>query len=163
MRPASTGKPSVTCGSSNASACCPCRPTRPSASWAPCSRSSSPPRDFESPRAFCQSVGHRMDTLLREDTTAPAPDAAAPAEAPAVAEPATRACGSCGAAMIDGQDWCLECGPAAPGRLGRRPGMRAALTVAALTVVLVCGAVTAGYAALSGDAGRDAVAAAGPD
>ena len=31
--------------------------------------------------------------------------------------------------MAPGQDWCLECGTAAPGRLGRRPGLRAAATV----------------------------------
>jgi hypothetical protein len=57
--------------------------------------------------------------------------------------------------MAPGQDWCLECGTAAPGRLGRRPGMRAATTVVALTLLLVAGAMTAGYAAISGDAGRD--------
>ena len=57
--------------------------------------------------------------------------------------------------MAPGQDWCLECGTAAPGRLGRRPGMRAATTVVALTLLLVAGAVTAGYAAISGDAGQD--------
>jgi hypothetical protein len=57
--------------------------------------------------------------------------------------------------MALGQDWCLECGTAAPGRLGRRPGMRAAATVAGLTLALVAGAVTAGYAAITGDAGRE--------
>jgi hypothetical protein len=57
--------------------------------------------------------------------------------------------------MAAGQDWCLECGTAAPGRLGRRPGMRTATTVVGLTLALVAGAVTAGYAAINGDAGRD--------
>jgi len=57
--------------------------------------------------------------------------------------------------MAPGQDWCLECGAAAPGRLGRRPGMRAATTIVGLTLALVAGAVTAGYAAINGDAGRD--------
>jgi hypothetical protein len=56
--------------------------------------------------------------------------------------------------MAPAQDWCLECGTAAPGRLGRRPGMRAATTVVGLTLALVAGAVTAGYAAINGDAGR---------
>src|SRR5262249_12730013 len=65
-------------------------------------------------------------------------------------------CQTCGAPMAPGQDWCLECGTAAPGRLGRRPGMRTATTVVGLTLALVAGAVTAGYAAISGDAGRDA-------
>src|SRR5204863_1102926 len=69
--------------------------------------------------------------------------------------PPTRSCERCGATMAPGQDWCLECGTAAPGRLGRRPGMRAAATVVGLTLALVAGAVTAGYAAISGDAGRD--------
>ena len=57
--------------------------------------------------------------------------------------------------MVPGQDWCLECGAAAPGRLGRRPGMRAATTIVGLTLALVAGAVTAGYAAINGDAGRE--------
>jgi hypothetical protein len=95
-----------------------------------------------------------VDTLVR-DPHAPAPEpapAATPPEAPA---PVTRACAQCGAALAPGQDWCLECGTAAPGRLGRRPGLRAASTVVALTVALVAGAVTAGYAAINGDAGRD--------
>ena len=49
------------------------------------------------------------------------------------------------------QDWCLSCGTAAPGRLGERPGWRAASTVIALALVLVLGAVGASYAALTGD------------
>lgn len=65
------------------------------------------------------------------------------------------ACPSCGAGMDAGQDWCLECGTAAPGRLGERPGWRAALTVASATVVLVLGAVVAAYAAMNTDATRD--------
>ena len=65
------------------------------------------------------------------------------------------ACPSCGAGMDTGQDWCLECGTAAPGRLGARPGWRAALTVTSVTVVLVLGAVVAAYAAMTTDATRD--------
>ena len=49
------------------------------------------------------------------------------------------------------QDWCLNCGTAAPGRLGERPGWRAASTVIALALLLVLGAVGASYAALTGD------------
>jgi hypothetical protein len=53
--------------------------------------------------------------------------------------------------MAPEQDWCLNCGTAAPGRLGERPGWRAASTVIALALLLVLGAVGAGYAALTGD------------
>jgi hypothetical protein len=53
--------------------------------------------------------------------------------------------------MAPEQDWCLSCGTAAPGRLGERPGWRAASTVIALALLLVLGAVGAGYAALTGD------------
>src|SRR5205814_10502010 len=119
------------------------------------SRCASLLRDFDARQA---STLLNVDTLLRDpqadarilrtpdqQPTEPSPDA--PAGAP-------RSCEHCGAAMAAGQDWCLECGTAAPGRLGRRPGMRAATTVVGLTLALVAGAVTAGYAAISGDAGR---------
>lgn len=70
-----------------------------------------------------------------------------------------RACASCGNAMERHQDWCLECGTAAPGRLaGARPGWRAVGTTLALTLVLVGGAGAASYAALSSDANREAIA-----
>jgi hypothetical protein len=62
--------------------------------------------------------------------------------------------------MVPDQDWCLSCGTAAPGRLGTRPGWRAATTVIGITAVLVVGAVAAGYAALKGDASREAAAPA---
>ncbi len=58
-------------------------------------------------------------------------------------------CPTCGAAMAAGQDWCLECGSAAPGRLGARPGWRAVGTISGLTAVLVAGAAAAGYAAIT--------------
>jgi hypothetical protein len=54
------------------------------------------------------------------------------------------------------QDWCLTCGTAAPGSLGQRPGWRAASTVIALTLLLVLGALGAGYAALTGDSHQKA-------
>jgi len=60
--------------------------------------------------------------------------------------------------MQRGQDWCLECGTAAPGRLGARPGWRAAFTVVSVTLLLVVGAVLASYAALTSDAERTAAA-----
>ena len=68
------------------------------------------------------------------------------------------ACAACGGAMRPGQDWCLECGSAAPGRLGAPPGWRAAFTVVSVTLLLVVGAVLASYAALTSDAERTAAA-----
>jgi hypothetical protein len=66
-----------------------------------------------------------------------------------VSEPA-RACADCGAALDDGQDWCLQCGAAVPGSLDDgAPGWRSATTVLAVTAVLVLGAAAAAYAALT--------------
>ncbi len=73
------------------------------------------------------------------------------------------ACHSCGGAMKAGQDWCLECGTAAPGRLGQKPGWRAAFTVVAVVLLLVSGATLAGYAALTTDAQRTAAAPSAGD
>jgi hypothetical protein len=96
--------------------------------------------------------------LLLKDRDANTEVAAEPprGDAPLVAP--DFACETCGAAMKAGQDWCLECGTAAPGRLGARPGWRSAFTVVALTLLLVVGAVVASYAALTSDAERDAAA-----
>ena len=51
--------------------------------------------------------------------------------------------------MATVQDWCLECGAGAPGKLSARPGWRSAMTLIAATVVLATAAVAASYAALS--------------
>ena len=95
-----------------------------------------------------------VDTLVR-DPHAPEGEARFSPDRPPEETAVARTCEHCGAAMAPGQDWCLDCGTAAPGRLGRRPGLRAATTVVALTLALVAGAVTAGYAAINGNAGRD--------
>jgi hypothetical protein len=58
-------------------------------------------------------------------------------------------CTSCGAQLAPEQDWCLVCGTASPSRIGDLPGLRTAAKVAALTLVLVVGAVGASYAALN--------------
>jgi hypothetical protein len=94
-------------------------------------------------------------TLLQQDPDAKAGEqsGATPPEAP----PAAPACPKCHAELSDGQDWCLTCGQAQPGRLANLPGKRAAATVLALTTVLVGGAVAASYAAL-----QDGSAAPGP-
>jgi hypothetical protein len=73
-----------------------------------------------------------------------------------------RACPTCGNAMAAGQDWCLECGMAAPGRLTSRAGWRAALTIVATVLLLVGGAVAASYAALNSKAQQTASAPAPP-
>ena len=98
-----------------------------------------------------------MALLLRDreatpEAAPPPPDGAVVATAPDFA------CEACGAAMERGQDWCLECGTAAPGRLGAKPGWRAAFTVVGLTTLLLCSGVVAAYAALTSDAQRTASA-----
>ncbi|MGH2841413.1 MAG: hypothetical protein ACRDKY_11390, partial [Solirubrobacteraceae bacterium] len=92
-------------------------------------------------------------TMLLRDREAATESPLAEGEQPVVAP---YACEACGAGMVAGQDWCLECGTAAPGRLGARPGWRAAFTVVGLTLLLLVGAVAASYAALTGDAEREA-------
>jgi hypothetical protein len=78
------------------------------------------------------------------------PDSTAAPRAPSPAPEPAHACANCGAALEDGQDWCLQCGAAAPGSLeGGGPGWRSASTVVAVTTVLVLGAAAAAYAALT--------------
>lgn len=92
-----------------------------------------------------------------------APEGAAETPVVAVVETPERPCANCAAAMEPEQDWCLECGTAAPGRLGGvRPGWRAVATTLGLTLVLVGGAGAASYAALSSDPERPFVAATPP-
>jgi hypothetical protein len=95
------------------------------------------------------------------EATAPAPDVVIEPAAP-VAEPGLRSCASCASPLADGQDWCLECGTAQPGRLGARAGWRAAGTVVAACVLLATGAGAAAYAALSSESQRVASAPAPP-
>ena len=101
-----------------------------------------------------------MAATLDHDKTA-APEAQQAPEPPEAEVPA-RTCATCSAPLADGQDWCLECGSAQPGRLGGRAGWRAALIVLGVTVLLAGGAVAAAYAALSSEARREAAAPAPP-
>ncbi|MEJ7785099.1 MAG: hypothetical protein WKF96_09875 [Solirubrobacteraceae bacterium] len=76
-----------------------------------------------------------------------------------------RPCRSCGSAMAPAQDWCVECGTAAAGRLtgrGDRTGFRAAATIITTVLLLVGGAVAASYAALNSKAEQAATAPAPP-
>lgn len=57
-------------------------------------------------------------------------------------------CANCGHAMAPEQDWCLNCGAAAPGSV-YSAGWRSAAGIAAVTIALVLGAGVAGVAALS--------------
>lgn len=69
------------------------------------------------------------------------------------AAPAERNCKRCGAAMVAGQDWCLQCGAGAPGSLGT-PSWRSAATILGVVAVLVLGAAAAAFAALSKGSGK---------
>jgi hypothetical protein len=94
---------------------------------------------------------------LRDRAAHPA-NGSQPPDGDVVATAPDFACETCGAAMQRGQDWCLECGTAAPGRLGQKPGWRAASTVVGLSTLLLCAAIIATYAALTTDAERTASA-----
>jgi hypothetical protein len=60
-----------------------------------------------------------------------------------------RACKSCGATLAEDQEWCLQCGAAASGGLMRETDWRPLAVLAAVGVILLAGAGTAAYAALS--------------
>jgi len=79
-------------------------------------------------------------------------DTLTPEPQDAVAPTATRACETCGEPLVAVQEWCLQCGHAQSGRLGAKPGWRAATTIVCVVVALVLSAVAASYAALSDDA-----------
>jgi hypothetical protein len=97
-----------------------------------------------------------VSTLLADSPPAAPPEeppATGSSEAPPQApEPVSTepSCRKCGASMEDGQEWCLACGAGVPGSLATRsPSWRATATVIAATAILVLGAATAAYAALT--------------
>ncbi len=62
----------------------------------------------------------------------------------------TASCAKCGAPLAGGQDWCLKCGAGGPDSLSSRaPTWRSAAVVLTTLAILVAGAATAAYAALS--------------
>ena len=68
---------------------------------------------------------------------------------------ATRPCANCGAPLAPAQDWCLQCGSAAPASLlGGAPRWRPGAAVLAALALLVAGAAGAAYAALSKSSGH---------
>ncbi len=94
-----------------------------------------PSRPVTGPEDFANGAGPPRPGPVSPEASAPAP---------------VRACAECGAALDDGQDWCLQCGASVPGSLeGGGPGWRSATTVLAATTVLVLGAAAAAYAALT--------------
>jgi RNA polymerase subunit RPABC4/transcription elongation factor Spt4 len=60
-----------------------------------------------------------------------------------------RSCKSCGATLTEDQEWCLQCGAGAPGSLTREADWRPLAVLATVGVILLAGAATAAYAALS--------------
>jgi hypothetical protein len=60
-----------------------------------------------------------------------------------------RACNNCGATLAEDQEWCLQCGAGAPGSLAREADWRPLAALAVAGVILLAGAGTAAYAALS--------------
>jgi hypothetical protein len=72
------------------------------------------------------------------------------APASGVEQTATRSCAKCGAPLADGQDWCLQCGAGRPDSLSSNaPTWRSAAVILTTLAILVAGAATAAYAALS--------------
>jgi hypothetical protein len=102
-----------------------------------------------------------VNTVVAEPPVLPPPLLQVVPEPDPVVEPPPQApvekfpvCRNCGTPMHHVQDWCLECGTVAPGRLSRRGGWRMATSVTVLTVLIASGIVAASYAALSSDSKR---------
>jgi hypothetical protein len=75
--------------------------------------------------------------------------------APADERGQTPSCSNCGAALHDGQDWCLQCGTGVPDSLrSRAPTWRSAAVLLTTLALLVAGAAGAAYAALSKGGGK---------
>ncbi len=58
-------------------------------------------------------------------------------------------CQSCGAALAEGQEWCLQCGAGAPGSIVKEKDWRPLAVLATAGAILLAGAGTAAYAALN--------------
>jgi hypothetical protein len=103
-----------------------------------------------------------VPTLLADPPAAPAEQqpvagsTGAPDAPQAAAPPAQqRGCANCAAPLAGDQDWCLQCGTGAPDSLrSHAPSWRSAAAVIGVLTVLVAGAATAAYAALSKGGGK---------
>lgn len=103
-----------------------------------------------------------MPTALADPPAAPTeqqPPAGAPGRpeqaVPAEQQSSARRCANCGASLLDGQDWCLQCGTGAPDSLrARTPTWRSAAVILTTLALLVIGAAGAAYAALSKGGGK---------
>lgn len=97
-----------------------------------------------------------MSTALADPPAAP-PQQQASDGAPggsgtaaATAQPQARSCAKCGAPLAAGQDWCLKCGAGGPDSLSSNaPTWRSAAVILTTLAILVAGAASAAYAALS--------------
>jgi len=79
----------------------------------------------------------------------------APSAPPVLPGGVAHSCARCHSPMDSAQDWCLQCGAGAPGSLsGGGPSWRSAASVLGVLTILVAGAGTAAYAALSKGAGK---------
>ena len=99
-----------------------------------------------------------MPTALADPPVAPSeqqpPAGGAPGgpSTPASATPQApaRSCAKCAAPLADGQDWCLQCGAGGPDSLSSSaPTWRSAAVILTTLAILIAGAATAAYAALS--------------
>src|SRR4029077_9857877 len=90
-----------------------------------------------------------------ERQPAPGPSGEPQAPTPEATAPVQRTCAKCDAPMDSTQDWCLSCGAGDPDSLSTRsPSWRSAAAILAAVAILVAGAATAAYAALSKGSGK---------
>jgi hypothetical protein len=82
-------------------------------------------------------------------TAVEASNGASAAQPPKLPPVERHACKSCGASMVEGQEWCLQCGAGAPGTLASERDWRPLALIGAVGAILLAGAGTAAYAALN--------------
>jgi hypothetical protein len=88
-------------------------------------------------------------TAVESTNGAGSSNGAAGAEPPKLPPVERHACKNCGATMVEGQEWCLQCGAGAPGTLASERDWRPLALIGAVGAILLAGAGTAAYAALN--------------